>query len=163
MNEQDWQKYKKHIAESIPTVQRLVNYLLSRGHTVQIPPTHIATNQRDRLNMTDSGDFFLVQRCEVKQTRQVFSGPHDWPYQAIIICNKNSFDKRKGAKPCYYIIPSADFKCMIVIDVQKTEKSWWAEEKKDSRYSDVVETFYVIDKHNPNISWETIYANKQQA
>ena len=52
---------------------------------------------------------------------------------------------------------------MIVIDVQKTEKSWWAEEKKDSRYSDVVETFYVIDKHNPNISWETIYANKQQA
>ncbi len=160
MNDQDWEKYKKHVADSVPTVQRVVQYLLSRGHTVQVPPTHIATNQRDRIKMKDDGDFFLIQRCEVKQTRHVFAGPEDWPFSVIIICNKNSFDKRHGSKPAYYIIPSSDFKCMIVIDVQKTEKSWWAEEKKDNRYEDVVETFYVIDKNNPHISWEKIYANK---
>jgi len=162
MNENDWVKFRGFVSDSVPTVWRVVQYLLSRGHTVQVPPTHIATNQRDRLKMTDSGDFFLIQRCEVKQTRQVFSGPSDWPYPAIIICSKNSFDHRRGGKPAYYIIPSSDFKCMIVIDVAKTERSWWAEKRRDGRYEDVEETFYMIDKHSPDISWETIHNNTKE-
>ncbi len=161
MNDKDWEKYRTHVKDSVPAVWRVVRFLLSRGHTVQVPPTHIATNQNDRFNMKDSGDFFLIQRCEVKQTRHTFNGPDDWPYSAIIICNKNSFDKRTGAKPAYYIIPSSDFRCMIVIDVMKTEKYWWAEKKKDSRYEDVEETYYMIDKTNPEISWQTVHGDNQ--
>jgi hypothetical protein len=159
MNDQDWDKYRGYVKDSIPTVWRVVQYLLSRGHTVQVPPTHIAANQNDRLKMADNGDFFLIQRCEVKQTRQVFTGPDDWPFPVVMICNKNSFDRAKGSKPAYYIIPSSDFKCMIVIDVAKTEKSWWAEKRKDSRYDDIEQSFYMIEKTNPDISWETIHGN----
>ena len=162
MNDKDWVKYKTHIAQSIPTVWRVAKYLSSRGHTVQVPPTHIAVNQNDRLGMTDSGDFFLMQRCEVKQRTFVFTNIDDYPWPSIMICNKNSFDKRHGSKPSYYILPSADFKAMIVIDVNKTEKSWWAEKKREGRYEDVEEVFYFIDKKNPNINWMTLLGDDKQ-
>ena len=161
MNERDWEKYRTHIKDSIPTVWRVAKYLSSRGHTVQIPPTHIAANQSDRISMTDNGDLFLLQRCEVKQRTFVFSGINDYPWESIMICNKNSFDRRSGSKPAFYILPSADFKAMIVIDVNKTEKNWWAEKKRDSRYEDVEETFYFIDKNNPNISWMTLPGDEE--
>lgn len=156
MNSNDWEKYKTHVADSIPTVWRVIKYLSSRGHTVQMPPTHIASNQSDRLSMTDSGDFFLVQRCEVKQRGFAFSSMDDYPWSSIMVCNKNSFDRRHGSKPAYYLMPSSDFKCMIVVDVNKTEKFWWAEKKKDGRYEDVEEVFYFIDKKNPSVSWMTM-------
>ncbi len=155
MNADDWEKYKGHVADSIPTVWRVVKFLSSRGHTVQMPPTHIASNQNDRLNMTDEGDFFLMQRCEVKQRSFSFTCMDDYPWEKVLICNKNSFDKHKGSKPAFYILPSADFKAIVVVDVNKSEKGWWAEKHRDGRYDDVEEVFYFVDKRNPGVSWMT--------
>jgi len=156
MNENDWEKYKTHVADSVPTVWRVAKFLSSRGHTVQIPPTHIAVNQSERIKMADSGDLFIMQRCEVKQRKFNFTCMEDYPWEKVLICNKNSFDKCKGGKPAFYILPSWDFKAVVVVDVNKSEKNWWAERHRDGRYEDVEETFYFVDKSNPGVSWMTL-------
>ena len=145
MNERDWERYRKHVAESDTTVQLVAKHLLSKGYTIQVPPAHVAANQSDRRKMMDEGDLFVLQRMEVKGQSIKFTGLGDYPYKAMIVCNRNSFDNHKGMPPAFYFIVSADNTTMAVVDVKKTKERWWSEQRRDSRYEDVVETYYFIN------------------
>ena len=154
MNERDWERYRKNVAESDSTVQVVAKHLLKKGYTVQIPSSHVAANQSDRRKMMDEGDLFVLQRMEVKGQSIKFTGLDDYPYKAMIVCNRNSFDNHKGMPPAFYYIVSADNSTMAVVDVKKTKDKWWAEKKRDHRYEDVEETFYFISKQH--VSFEKL-------
>ena len=154
MNDEDWQRYRKHIAASTSIVERVAKHLTSKGYTVQIPPTHIAQHQHQRINMVDEGDLFVLQRMEVKGKSIHFTCREDYPYDSVIICNKFSFDKHKGMPPAYYFIVAADGVSVAVIDVKRTKPLWWAEKRRDRRYEDVEETFYFV--HKKDVSFERL-------
>lgn len=148
MNPNDWQRYRNHVASSSSMVRKVAAHLLSKGHTVQVPPTHVAKHQHQRKDMVDDGDLFILKRMEVKAKSVQFTCREDYPYRSLIICNKYSFDHHKGMPPAFYFIVAADGEHVAVIDVTKTKDKWWAEKRKDKRYEDVEEVFYFIDKKN---------------
>ena len=139
MNDDD--KFKKHLAQSQGAVWKVAQYLSSKGHPITIPPTFVAPSHQEWKEYADDGDIYMGQRIEVKQRGFSFSGRGDWPYESFMVCAKHSFDNAKP-KPHAYFILSKEGNCAAVVK-GNTHKQWYSETKKDLRYDNMVQSFYM--------------------
>ena len=138
----DFQRFLKHLDESIDGVLSAAKWLNKRGYSVTIPPTVASETYEDRMNHVDGGDLFITMRIEVKTLGINFTNKDDWKFRdKFIVCAKHSFDNAKP-KPYGYIIQSADMKHIAVVN-SSTSKQWYVETRKDSRYENVTQSFYL--------------------
>jgi hypothetical protein len=94
------------------------------------------------MKHVDNGDLYINMRVEVKTLGITFTNRADWKFgDKFIVCAKHSFDNAKP-KPYAYIIQSADLKHIAVVH-SATCKQWYSEARKDSRYEDVTQDFYL--------------------
>jgi hypothetical protein len=94
------------------------------------------------MKHVDNGDLYINMRVEVKTLGITFTNRADWKFgDKFIVCAKHSFDNAKP-KPYAYIIQSADLKHIAVVN-SSTCKQWYTEARKDSRYEDVTQDFYL--------------------
>ena len=140
--ERDFQRFVKHLSESHEGVISAANWLNSLGYSVTIPPSTVSDSYENRMKHVDNGDLYINMRVEVKTLGITFTSRADWKFgDKFIICAKHSFDNAKP-KPYAYIIQSADLKHIAVVH-SSTFKQWYSEARKDSRYEDVTQDFYL--------------------
>ena len=142
VKERDHQKFLKHLGESSDGVLSAAKWLSKRGYSVTMPPTTSSEKYADRMNHVDGGDLFINLRIEVKTLGVNFTNKEDWKFGAkFIVCAKHSFDNAKP-KPYGYIIQSADLQHIAVVNTS-TFKQWYVEGRRDSRYEDYTQDFYL--------------------
>ena len=140
--QRDFQKFVKHLSESHEGVISAANWLNSLGYSVTIPPSTVSDSYENRMKHVDNGDLYINMRVEVKTLGITFTSRADWKFgDKFIVCAKHSFDNAKP-KPYAYIIQSADLKHIAVVH-STTFKQWYSEPRKDSRYEDVTQDFYL--------------------
>jgi hypothetical protein len=140
--ERDFQRFVKHLSESHEGVISAANWLNSLGYSVTIPPSTVSDSYENRMKHVDNGDLYINMRVEVKTLGITFTSRADWKFgDKFIVCAKHSFDNAKP-KPYAYIIQSADLKHIAVVH-SSTFKQWYSEARKDSRYEDVTQDFYL--------------------
>ena len=140
--ERDFQRFVKHLSESHEGVISAANWLNSLGYSVTIPPSTVSDSYENRMKHVDNGDLYINMRVEVKTLGITFTSRADWKFgDKFIVCAKHSFDNAKP-KPYAYIIQSADLKHIAVVH-SSTFKQWYSESRKDSRYEDVTQDFYL--------------------
>lgn len=140
--ERDFQRFVKHLDESGDGVWSAARWLSDLGYSVTVPPTYVADSFTDRMSHTDNGDLYINMRVEVKTLGINFSCREDWKFgEKFIVCAKHSFDNARP-KPYGYIIQSADMKHIAVVN-SSTSKQWYVEQRKDSRYEDMTQSFYL--------------------
>ena len=140
--ERDFQRFVKHLSESHEGVISAANWLNSLGYSVTIPPSTVSDSYENRMKHVDNGDLYINMRVEVKTLGITFTSRADWKFgDKFIVCAKHSFDNAKP-KPYAYIIQSADLKHIAVVH-STTFKQWYSESRKDSRYEDVTQDFYL--------------------
>ena len=138
-------KFLKHLDASGAGVDRVMQWLLSRGHVVTRQPSSRAPSHQDWKAHVDRGDLFLHKRIEVKHLSQCFSSSDDWPYPSVMICAAHSFDASQP-EPHAYILLNTEMTYAAIIMVADTKNRWWIEKRPDHRYTDVVQRFYFIKK-----------------
>ncbi len=142
LRQRDFKKFVQHLSESHEGVISAANWLNSLGYSVTIPPTSVAESYETRMNHVDKGDLYINMRVEVKRLGVTFTSKADWPFgEKFIVCAKHSFDNAKP-KPYAYIIQSQDLQHIAVVN-SATCKQWYSEKRKDSRYEDVTQDFYL--------------------
>ena len=140
--QRDFQRFVKHLSESHEGVISAANWLNSLGYSVTIPPSTVSDSYENRMKHVDNGDLYINMRIEVKTLGITFTSREDWKFgDKFIVCAKHSFDNAKP-KPYAYIIQSADLKHIAVVHTH-TFKQWYSEARKDSRYEDVTQDFYL--------------------
>ena len=138
----DFQRFVKHLNDSHEGVISAANWLNSLGYSVTIPPSTVSDSYENRMKHVDNGDLYINMRVEVKTLGITFTSRADWKFgDKFIVCAKHSFDNAKP-KPYAYIIQSADLKHIAVVH-SATFKQWYSEPRKDSRYEDVTQDFYL--------------------
>lgn len=138
----DFQRFVKHLNDSHEGVISAANWLNSLGYSVTIPPSTVSDSYENRMKHVDNGDLYINMRVEVKTLGITFTSRADWKFgDKFIVCAKHSFDNAKP-KPYAYIIQSADLKHIAVVH-STTFKQWYSESRKDSRYEDVTQDFYL--------------------
>jgi hypothetical protein len=138
----DFQRFVKHLNDSHEGVISAANWLNSLGYSVTIPPSTVSDSYENRMKHVDNGDLYINMRVEVKTLGITFTSRADWKFgDKFIVCAKHSFDNAKP-KPYAYIIQSADLKHIAVVH-SSTFKQWYSEARKDSRYEDVTQDFYL--------------------
>ena len=142
VKERDYQRFLNHLDESHMGVFCAARWLSNRGYAVSIQPTTTAEHYSDRMDHVDSGDLYISMRVEVKTLSVNFTCKEDWPFgEKFIVCAKHSFDNARP-KPYGYIIQSADLKHAAVVSAS-TFKQWYSEPRRDSRYEDMTQNFYL--------------------
>jgi hypothetical protein len=142
LRQRDFQRFVKHLSESHEGVISAANWLNSLGYSVTIPPSTVSDSYENRMKHVDKGDLYINMRVEVKRLGIEFTSRADWKFgDKFIVCAKHSFDNA-SPKPYAYIIQSADLKHIAVVH-SSTCKQWYSEKRKDSRYEDVTQEFYL--------------------
>jgi len=138
----DNERFKKHLAKSHGPVWKVANYISSMGYPVNIPPTFVAPSHEEWKEYADDGDLYVGQRVEVKKLGVDFTGRRDWPFGSkFIVCAKHSFERAKPKPYRYYYLNKNETHAAVVMG--SSHKSWYCETKKDSRYEDMVQSFYM--------------------
>jgi hypothetical protein len=118
-------------------------WLLSQGEEVRLPEKTLRKHWSDRLSNADEGDLIVNgKRCEVKGLRRNFELGH-WPFPYALVCSKWSYD-RALIKPKVFFLVSGDHSCTAVIDVEKTQASWFVVSQQDYERGETYEA-YAID------------------
>lgn len=134
-------RFLSHLQESDRSVWLVAKMLRERGHTVIVPSSSKAAKHEDWQAHADDGDLYITQRIEVKRLGVTFSGAADWPFgKKFIVCARHAFD-RANPKPYAFVILSSDAARGAVV-FSSDSKSWYVEERTDSRYEDVRQQFY---------------------
>ena len=142
VKERDHQRFLQHLDESSDGVMSAAMWLNKRGYSVTMPPVTSSEKYADRMKHVDGGDLFISMRIEVKTLSINFTSKEDWKFGSkFIVCAKHSFDN-SNPKPYGYIIQSADLKSIAVVNAS-TFKHWYVEQRKDSRYEDYTQDFYL--------------------
>jgi hypothetical protein len=142
LRQRDFKRFVKHLDESHEGVISAANWLNSLGYSVTIPPSTVSDSYENRMKHVDNGDLYINMRVEVKTLGITFTNKADWKFgDKFIVCAKHSFDNAKP-KPYAYIIQSADLQHIAVVN-SNTCKQWYSEKRKDSRYEDVTQDFYL--------------------
>jgi hypothetical protein len=138
----DTQRFKNHLEDSKEGVWQVARWLTDLGYPTQVNPTFVSPSYEERLNFLDGGDIYISQRIEVKALSASFTCKEDWQFRdKFIVCAKHSFDNAKP-KPFMYIYLNKD-KTHIAIVKSDSRKHWFVETKKDKRYDDVTQDFYL--------------------
>jgi hypothetical protein len=112
-------------------VEAVARWFTGNGYAVQLPPRYERPDPSQRGEYADGGDLWIMQRVEVKQRPSIpFTGPHDFPYQTVIVDVCHSFDRAR-TKPFLYTIVNAGMTHALVVDVQRTVPHWTRIERMD--------------------------------
>jgi len=140
--QRDFQRFVKHLHDSREGVVSAANWLNSLGYSVTMPPSTVSDSYENRMDHVDNGDLYINMRVEVKRLGIEFTSKEDWKFgDKFIVCAKHSFDNAKP-KPYAYIIQSLDLTHIAVVN-SSTCKQWYSEKRKDSRYEDMTQNFYL--------------------
>ena len=138
---ENFERFRKHLAESEHGVQFAAQYLLSLGHDVLIKATHCAPSRDQWKEFADDGDLYIQQRIEVKHLSATFGKDH-WPFGSkFLVCAKHSYDRSKP-KPFAYLYFSSDKKCVASV-MGTTREHWYVEQRTDKRYENYSQDFYL--------------------
>lgn len=107
---------------SMPSVWQAARWFHSRGYQAIVQPLHIRPDVSQRLQYSDGGDLFVLQRVEVKHRSIQFTCRADYPYPTLIVDDANVWDKA-NPKPYMHIIFSKDCQHAALI-MGSTCKSW---------------------------------------
>jgi len=135
-------RFLQHLEESQGAVWRVASWLNGRGHTTTLSPSSSAPTHGEWKKHADVGDLFIHLRVEVKHLSAKFSCREDWPFRSnFIVCAKHAWD-RAEPKPYAFIFLSSDSKSLAVV-MGSSSDQWRVEERTDSRYKDVSQSFYL--------------------
>lgn len=145
----DFDRFKKHLKASVKPMFVVAEYLYKKGFGIDIKPMRVSPSYEERLNYVDDGDLIAYKNdesyiIEVKCMSRDFETASDWPFNSTIVCAKHSFDTKK-VKPFSYILLNPGHTHAMIIKAS-TKDDWYTKRIKDSRYEDVVQDFYMIDK-----------------
>ena len=136
------ESFLKHLDASMDGVMWATRWLASKGYDVVVKHMSRSPSRDQWKEHADQGDLYILQRIEVKHLGVSFTGPGDWPFgKKFIVCAKHSFDAATP-KPFAYMIISQDKKCSAIVRAD-TSDQWLVEKKKDSRYDNVSQLFYL--------------------
>lgn len=142
MHNQNHSKFLQHLDESQTAVWHVAKWLHGLGYKVAVNAISKAPRHEDWQDYADSGDLEINQRMEVKKLSVDFTGPQDWPFGSkFLVCAKHSFD-RATPKPHAYIILSKSGTHAAIVKKESYQR-WYVEQRKDSRYQDVEQEFYL--------------------
>ena len=151
--------FLKHLDQSHEAVWRVANWINKKGYFVTVPPTTKSATHQEWEEHADNGDLLITKsldtqprRVEVKRRGINFTGPKDWPHRNFIVCAAHAWD-RATPKPYAVFVLSSDMKYAGVVKAATKDK-WYIEKKKDSRYIDYTQDFYVIDLEY--VDWITL-------
>ena len=135
------------LESSIDAVFIVGRYFNSLGYDIQINATKTADLYEDRKGLADDGDLRADKGnrsllVEVKAREYDFTQRGDFPFDTIIVDNKDRFDQKKTT-PNYYFSVSKDRKYIAVVDVQKTRKHWTVAKKKCRPYN-IEKSYYIV-------------------
>lgn len=140
--EDNHKKFLRHLDDSQAAVWHVARWLHSLGYNVAVNATAKAPNHESWEKYADSGDLEINQRMEVKKLSVDFTCKSDWPFGSkFLVCAKHAFD-RATPKPHAYIILSKSGTHAAIVK-KDTCKQWYVEKRKDSRYQDVEQEFYL--------------------
>ena len=142
-------KFQKHLSKSQEHVDFAAQWLSSRGHKVHKPNTTVADSHSDWQNHADDGDLLVKikskgewNRVEIKKLSADFTSAKDWPFKPhFIVCAKHSFDRAKK-KPYAFLIFNKNMSHLACV-MSKYQNQWTSQDRKDSRYTDVSQKFYL--------------------
>ena len=150
--------FLKHLDQSHEAVWRVANWINKKGYFVTVPPTTKGETHQEWEEHADNGDLLISKtlggqprRVEVKRLGINFTGPKDWPYKNFIVCAAHAWD-RANPEPYAVVVLSNDMKHGGTIRAITKDK-WYIEKKKDSRYINHTQDFYVIDLDH--VDWIT--------
>lgn len=141
IQEENFERFRKHLAKSEEGVQFAAHYLLSLGHDVLIKATSCAPSRDQWKEFADDGDLYIQQRVEVKHLSATFAEGH-WPFGSkFLVCAKHSYDRSKP-KPFAYLYFSSDRKCVASV-LGSSRPHWYVESRNDQRYENYKQDFYL--------------------
>lgn len=134
--------FKKHLKESQDSVHAAADWLREKGFQVQVPKCKVAPNRDEWRAYVDFGDLLVSFRAEVKALSAEFSCRDDWPFgNAAIVCAKHAWDQA-NLKPFVFFQFNRQ-RTHAAIIWRKTISFWFVEKRKDRRYTDVIQEFYL--------------------
>jgi hypothetical protein len=144
--DENHKKFLNHLHTSDDTVWFVARWLWEHGQTIYMEPRIEAPSHSVWKNYIDSGDMYIKyndtwKRIEAKGVSVCFTGINDWPFPDFIVCAKHSFDNANPIPACYIIV-SKDKKALAIVNALQHNK-WSICKRKDSRYKDVIQEFYL--------------------
>jgi hypothetical protein len=146
------QRFLQNLDASLPTVMRVAQWLVARGHQVTILPATKAASHGDWKKHTDDGDLYITKpagvkhlgkRIEVKRLGVTFSGIQDWPFPDFIVCAQHAWE-RAQPRPTGFVYVSADGLCCATLP-GSTRSQWWVSKRSDRRYANYSQSFFVCN------------------
>ena len=141
-------KFISHLEESSAGVFTAAYYLYSKGLDVMISGLRKRGYDQDPKDFQDDGDLFVFKndkkyRIEVKNLSCDFTSSEDWQFKEFIVCASHSYDNA-DLKPYAYMILNKNRTHMAEVKGD-THKHWSTIERKDSRYYNYSQKFYICD------------------
>lgn len=137
--------FPEDLERSKIAVNRSAQFFSNKGYPVIVEPTFLRPDFEHMHEFSDNGDLKIVISCEVKHRPKLgFTCAEDFPFKTIIVDSCQKFDKKKPI-PFYYTIWNNDYRCIALVDVYKTKKSWNRIQKYDFK-KNRKELFYELDK-----------------
>jgi len=135
-------KFQEHLLASHEATIIVTRWLTAKGFDVTLRGLHVAPEAKDWRDYADSGDLEIISRAEVKHLSAEFTCVDDWPFHDFMVCAKHSWDNAKQ-KPYRYFYLNKDCTHMASLDPGKTRKHWSVTTRRDTRYDDLSQEFYV--------------------
>ena len=147
-------KFLKHLDDSSEAVFTVAKHLYLKGLDVRINALKKAEKHSDWKKYKDDGDLFVFNdeksyRIEVKGLSCDFTNKNDWCFKDFIVCAKHSFDNANPKPYAYFILNKKRTHCAIVKET--TSSTWNIVKRKDNRYKDITQEFYICDLNK--IEW----------
>lgn len=143
--------FLQHLQDSEHARWQVAKWLTGRGYTVAINPLSFAITRDEWKEHTDNGDLHVYMRVEVKQLSCEFTSRKDWPYgKNFIVCARDSYDRAKPKPFAYLILNRSGTHAAFVLS--SSFSTWKVEPRKDSRYHNVEQDFYLAPLESVSFS-----------
>lgn len=139
-------RFVKRLLASQSAVFLVGSWLGSNGWDVHIPALKVATKHDDPADFFDSGDLFRRkgdqpwERIEVKGSGISFTDQESWPYQSMIVSNKEAVERGVKDVKCYVIL-SKNWEWVAIIKPETREH--WRVANLHASNTDKWEDFYL--------------------
>ena len=156
MRGEDYRRsFEQRLSDSEAAKMAVVQYINRQGMPCSINPSIMFPKGADAEDYKDGGDLFMHFRTEVKHRRKLdFTCAVTYPFDTIIICQRDSFDKQ-AVKPRFYFICNGPMSHAALVDVKATLDKWILERMTDhERGSDYWYDAYTIPKDA--VKWITL-------
>lgn len=119
----------------------VAQWLSSWGYPVTLPPNRCAPSAKEWKEYVDQGDIQVGFVVEAKQRPRIhFTCAQDFPFDSIIVCGRNAFD-RADPKPFFHVILNDTMTHAGIVYSNSAEK-WWVKRLKCAE-TGLIQDFYL--------------------